>query len=216
MIMSARKGMYRVRARKVIEGMKKRNFEGLFFETMGAAVNEICDRIPDNCLVGLGGSETIVEVGLVDALRRMNIRLLDRYAEGITRKDIFRMRREGLMTDVYIAGCNAITEDGILVNQDGFGNRVAAMAFGPEKVILIAGMNKVVKTLDEAICRIKTTAAPLSAVRIGIETPCARTGFCRDSTCRPPNRICGQLFISEASMLDDRVTVVLVGEDLGF
>ena len=214
--MDAKTKIYREKAEKVIENFKKRNMNGIYCENRKQAVEEILKMIPDNALVGLGGSETIIETGLVDALRKRNIRLLDRYKEGVSKEEVDAMRREGLLSDVYIASSNAITVDGKLVNMDGTGNRVAAMIFGPKKVVLMAGMNKVVRTVEEAISRIKNHAAPLNAVRVNKETPCYHLGYCNDPHCFPPNRICSQLVILESSMVPGRVTVVLVGEDLGY
>jgi hypothetical protein len=126
------------------------------------------------------------------------------------------MRREGLLSDVYIASSNAVTADGKLVNQDGVGNRVAAMIYGPKKVILLVGMNKVVRTVEDAVARIKTVAGPMDAIRVEKNTPCSKLGFCTDPNCYPPNRICSQLVIIESSLFPERITVVLVGEELGY
>ena len=213
---AAKKQTHRNQAEHIIKAMKKRNINGVYFENSEEAVQAVCKMIPDNALVGLGGSETIHETGLVDALRKMNIRLLDRYQEGITKEEVNQMRREGLLSDVYIASSNAVTSDGKLVNQDGIGNRVAAMIYGPHKVILMVGMNKVVGTVDDAISRIKTTAGPMDSIRVGKETPCSKLGFCNDPHCHPPHRICSQLVIIESSLISDRMHIVLVGEELGY
>ncbi len=214
--MDAKAKIYREKAETVIENLKRRNMNGIYCDNREKAVEEILKMIPDNVLVGLGGSETIVETGLVDALRKRNLRLLDRYKEGVSKAEVDAMRREGMLSDVYITSSNAITIDGELVNMDGIGNRVAAMIFGPKKVILMAGMNKIVRTVEDAISRIKNHVAPLAAVRANKKTPCYHLGYCRDPHCHPPNRICSQLVILEASMVPGRIMVVLVGEDLGY
>ena len=190
--------------------------DGIYCDSREQAVDEILKMIPEGSLVGLGGSESIIEAGLVDALRKMDIRLLDRYKEGITTEEVNQMRHEGLNSDVYIASSNAVTVDGKLVNIDGTGNRVAAMIFGPSKVILLVGMNKVVKTLDDALSRVKNYTAPLNSVRVNIQTPCFHQGYCNDPHCHPPNRICSQIVIHENSMDLDRIMVVFVGEELGY
>jgi len=172
--------------------------------------------IRDGALVGLGGSMTVVDSGLIDALRKMNIQLLDRYKEGITPEETNEMRRKGILADVFITSCNAVTADGKLVNEDGIGNRVAGMIFGPEKVILMAGINKVVPTVEDGINRIKNYAAPINCVRLGKNTPCAQTGFCDDENCKTPDRICSQIVIIESNQVKNRITVVLVGEELGY
>lgn len=207
---------YRLQAEQVIKNFKKRGIEGLFCQSAALAVEEICRMIPAGSLVGLGGSETILESGLVAALRQMDIRLLDRYKDGVSKEEVNEMRRRGLAADIFICSSNAVTADGKLVNIDGTGNRVAAMIFGPAKVIVLAGMNKVTPDLDTAIARVKNTAAPANSLRVGVETPCSKTGFCQDPHCHPPHRICCQLVVTEASMTPGRVTVVLVGEALGY
>ena len=206
----------KLRAGQIIKDFKKRGMEGIFCETSAQAVEEICRMVPAGSLVGLGGSETVIESGLINALRRLDIRLLDRYKEGIGREEIDAMRRQSLLSDVFICSSNAITRDGKLVNVDGTGNRVAAMIYGPKKVIVIAGMNKVAPDLEGAIARVKNTAAPANSLRVNVETPCSKTGFCQDPHCHPPYRICCQLVVTEASMTPGRITVILVNENLGY
>jgi L-lactate utilization protein LutB len=211
-----KKATYQLQVKTIIKNFKKRGIDGIYCESSAQAVAEICRMIPAGTLVGLGGSETISEAGLLEALRRMDIRLLDRYKEGVSKEEVNEMRRQSLLADIYICSSNAVTADGKLVNMDGTGNRVAAMIFGPKKVIIMTGMNKVVADVEAAIARVKNTAAPANSIRVGIETPCSKTGFCQDPHCHPPNRICSQLVITEASMTPDRITVVLVGENLGY
>jgi hypothetical protein len=206
----------KLQAEQVIKNLKKRGMDGILCETSAQAVEEICRMIPAGALVGLGGSETVIESGLIDALRRMEIRLLDRYKEGVSKDEVNDMRRQGLLADVFICSSNAITADGRLVNVDGTGNRVAAMIFGPKKVIVIVGMNKVAADLDGAIARVKGVAAPANSLRVGADTPCSHTGFCQDPHCHPPHRICCQLVVTEANMTPGRIVVVLVNEALGY
>ncbi len=208
--------IYAIQAAEIIKAFKKRNITGYYFSTAQEAINAVCSMIPEKSLVGLGGSVSIVESGLVDALRGMDIRLLDRYKEGVSKDDVAAMRVEGLASDIYLMSSNAITKDGMLVNIDGMGNRVAALIFGPKKVVVFAGMNKVCVDVDSAIKRVKNTATPPNARRVGVETPCSHKGFCQEPFCQPPNRICSQVVITEASTLPDRIHVVLVGEELGF
>lgn len=208
--------IYRAKALKVIENLKKRNMDGIYCENSGQAVAEIIKMIPHGSLVGLGGSETIIESGLVEGLRKLDIRLLDRYKGGISKEEINKMRRESLLSDIFITSSNAVTVDGKLVNIDGTGNRVAAMIYGPSKVIFLVGMNKVVRTFEDAISRIKNHSAPLNAVRVGVETPCFHLGYCNEPNCFPPHRICNQVVIIEANPTPGRIMVVLVGEELGF
>lgn len=211
-----KKACWQLQAGQIIKNLKKRGIAGIYCESSAQAVAEVCGMIPAGSLVGLGGSETILETGLVDALRQMDIRLLDRYKEGVSKVEVDDMRRQGLAADIFICSSNAITADGRLVNMDGTGNRVAAMIFGPAKVIVLAGMNKVAPDLDAAIARVRNSAAPANSLRVGVETPCSKTGFCQDPHCHPPHRICCQLVVTEASMTPGRVSVVLVGADLGY
>jgi hypothetical protein len=208
--------IYRSQAEEIIENLKKRNMDGAYFEKAEQAVAAILSEVPDDILVGLGGSESIVESGLVDALRKKNVKLLDRYKEGVTEEIVWEMRKEGLSADIYIASANAVTLSGKIVNVDGIGNRVSAMIFGPDKVFLLVGMNKVVKTVKEAVTRIKNYVAPRNAKRVDIDTPCSKRGYCQDLHCKPPHRICSQLVIIESSMLPDRIKLFLVGEELGY
>jgi len=208
--------LYAIQAKEIIKAFEKRNITGYYYSTASEAVSAIQKMIPEHALVGLGGSVSIIQSGLVDALRQMDVRLLDRYREGVSKEAVAAMRHEGLQSDVFIASSNAVTADGKLVNIDGSGNRVAAMIFGPKKVILLAGMNKVAPDVETALKRVKNVATPPNARRVGVETPCSVKGFCQDPHCRVPNRICMQVVITEASMMPDRLHVVLVGEALGF
>lgn len=211
-----KEAIFKKQAEQIIRQMNRQGIEGLYFPDAASAVDAICRMIPTGSLVGLGGSVTVTQTGLIDALRKLDIRLLDRFREGVTVDEVDAMRHENLRADVFIAGSNAVTLDGKLVNMDGKGNRVAAMIFGPKKVILVMGMNKVVPTIMDAITRIKTVAAPFNAVRVKHHTPCAVTGVCQDPNCAPPNRICSQLVIIESNAVKDRITVVLIGEEYGF
>lgn len=212
----AKKDIYKKQAAQIIKHLNKNNMYGVYYDNPEDAVQGICNMIPSGALVGLGGSETIIDSGLVDRLRKKDIVLLDRYKKGVTVAEVNKMRKEGLLSDYFIASSNAITLDGKLVNQDGIGNRVACMIYGPGKVILMVGMNKVVTDVAEAISRIKLTAAPQDSVRVNVPTPCSKTGICQDPKCYPPNRICSQLVIIESSMISDRIYVVLVGKEFGF
>jgi len=211
-----REHIYRKQAEQIIGHLKRNGMEGWYFDAASSAVEAICELIPSDAMVGLGGSVTVVETGLIKALRAMDIKILDRFRDGVTVEEVDAMRQETMRSDFFIASTNAITLDGKLVNMDGMGNRVAAMIYGPKKVIVVAGMNKVVPTVMDAITRIKSVAAPLNAVRVNKQTPCFVTGGCQDPNCTPPNRICGQLVIHEASMIPGRITVVLIGEEYGF
>jgi len=171
--------------------------------------------IPPGATVFRCGSMTAVGMGLWEAIADLpEVNLIDPYRPELSPAEGLELRRQGLTADVMIASTNAITLDGKLVNLDGMGNRVAAMAFGPKKVILVVGMNKVAPDLESAVARVKNYAAPVNAIRLGIKTPCVETGLCAD--CKTPQRICNMWSTIEGHMIKDRIHVKLVGEDLGY
>ncbi len=206
----------RRQAMTLIKNFQRRGIDGAYFATCAEAVEDICAAIPVGALVGLGGSETLIESGLLDALRKMDIRLLDRYKPEVSRAEVDEMRRQGLLADIFLMSSNAVSADGRLVNIDGTGNRVAALVFGPKKVVVLAGMNKVTADLETAVSRARNSAAAANSLRVGADTPCAHSGFCQDPHCHPPQRICCQLVITEGGMVPGRIRVVLVGESLGY
>ena len=176
---------------------------------------EVLAMIPHGATVFRCGSLSTTSMGLwtrIAALPKVNI--IDPYVHGITLQESVVERRKGLTADIMISSSNAITLDGRLVNLDGLGNRVAAMMFGPKKVILVVGMNKVAPGLDFAIARIKHFVAPVNAIRIGIEAPCMANGLCAD--CRSAERVCNMWSIIEGRRKKGRIHVKLVGEGLGY
>ena len=171
--------------------------------------------IPERAKVYRGGSMTAADMGLWEAIAQLpGVDVIDPYRAGLSPEEGLKVRRRGLTADVMIASSNAITLDGKLVNLDAMGNRVASLTFGPEKVILVVGMNKVAPDLDTAIARVKHYAAPVNATRLGLKNPCVETGLCAD--CRSPQRICNMWSIIEGHMIKDRIHVKLIGENLGY
>ena len=156
---------------------------------------------------------TIKECGLMDALEKGNYTLIDRMT-AVTPQEKREIFAKTVMADYYLMSTNAITMDGELVNIDGFANRVSCLCAGPEHVIIIAGMNKVVKDVQSGLDRIRTKAAPPNTVRLGKNTPCAKNGVCGD--CFSPDCICSQIVITRRSGIPGRIKVILVNEDLGF
>jgi hypothetical protein len=215
-IAKPREVIFRQKAGHVIECLKRRNINGMYCRTTKEAVVEICRMIPDGASVALGGSVTVMQSGLLEELRSRNVDLLDRYRPGITSQEVEAVMARGMTADVQLMSCNAVTSDGKLVNEDGRGNRVAGLIFGPKKVIMMVGVNKIVRSVEDGITRIREVAAPLNCVRLGLDTPCARTGFCDDANCVPPARVCSQITIIESNRVKDRLTVVFVGEELGY
>ncbi len=197
-------------AQKVIKGLESRKMKGYYAATPEEAKQLALQLIPKGSTVTMGGGMSVHEIGLYDALQGEDYCFIDR--------DKAPDRREAMLkaytADVFLASVNAMTEDGILVNIDGTANRVSAIAYGPEKVIFIVGMNKVCNDLDGAMKRARNVAAPVNAQRFGLSTPCAKTGACFD--CKSPDTICCQFLITRASMIPDRIHVILVNENLGF
>ena len=200
-------------AQKMIKNLKRRNFEAFYCPTAAEAVERVSAMIPDGSSVTWGGSMTIRDMGLTAALHKRDLTLLDRdLAE--TREEAQRIYREAFSADYYLSSVNAISEDGVIVNIDGNGNRVAAITFGPKHVILIAGLNKVTQDVQSALARARSTASPINAARFDIKTPCRTDGTCHN--CNSPESICNYIHFMRNSHPAGRHTVVLVGEDLGY
>lgn len=197
-------------AQKVIKGLESRNMKGFYAHSKGEALQIALGLIPDGSSVTMGGSVSAREIGLVDTLKVGNYSFIDR--------DLAVDKRAAALAaydvDVFLASCNAMTEDGILVNVDGNANRVSAIAYGPRKVIFIVGMNKICKDVDSAMKRARNVAAPINAQRFGLDTPCSKTGSCMD--CKSPDTICCQFLTTRYSRHEDRIFVILVDDNLGF
>lgn len=225
-----REWFYEKRARTAIDNLQKRNMNAQYVSSRQEAVSAVLEMIPPGALVARADSVSIDQVGIIPELIRRNqngiIDPLERDADGFLIAEAgekMRMHRESFFADVFLTGTNAVTLDGRLVNVDGFGNRVSAMTFGPEKVIVIAGINKIVRDVNEALERIRGFAAPMNAKRHNLkhyrpevgELPCVRTGSCVD--CNHDWRMCNYTVIIEGAIIEHkgRINVVLVGEGLG-
>ena len=200
-------------AATILSRLPKRNMEGWFCETRQEAVAKALELMPEGSVLSWGGSMSISECGLMDAVRERNYTLVDR-ALAVTPQEKRESFARTVMADYYLMSTNAITMNGELVNIDGFGNRVACLCSGPEHVIIIAGMNKVVNSVEAGIERIRTKAAPPNTTRLNKDTPCARTGVCGD--CFSPDCICSQTVVTRRSGIPGRIQIILVNEDLGF
>jgi len=202
-------------AKKIIEQLEKRGMEGSYAANATQARDEIIAMIPQGSTVYRCGSMSAVSMDLWPRIAKIpGVQVIDPFQPGLSFEDSLEPRRKGLLADVMITSTNAITLDGKLVNLDGLGNRVAAMIFGPKKVILIAGMNKVVPDVETAMARTKNYAGPVNAMRMNIQTPCAENGICVD--CKTPARICNIWTVIERQRLKGRIHVKLVGENLGY
>lgn len=202
-------------ARQIIAELGKKRMAGSFAPTISQAKEEVIRMIPEGSTVYRCGSTSLVEIGLWEEVKTLpGVTVIDPYRPELSPEEGLEQRRQGLSADIMISSTNAITLNGVLVNLDGMGNRVAAMAFGPKKVILVVGMNKVAPDLDTAFKRVKHHAAPLNNIRYGLPNPCVETGLCSD--CRTPTRICNMWSVIEGHMVKDRIHVKLVGESMGY
>ena len=197
-------------AQKVIRGLASRNMTGYYAASAEEAKKIALDLISEGSSISMGGGMSVHEIGLVDALKEGNYNFIDR--------DKAEDKRAAMLAaydaDFFLSSCNAMTEDGILVNIDGNSNRVSAIAQGPKKVIFIVGMNKVCDDVDGAMKRARNVAAPINAQRFGLDTPCAKTGSCFN--CKSPDTICCQFLITRFSRHEGRIHVILVNDSLGF
>lgn len=200
-------------AEQVIKNLKSRQMEGHYVQTKEEALALALELIPEGSSISWGGSMSIKAIGLPEALHKGNYKVLDRDLCA-TPEEKAEMMHQAFNCDYFLASCNAISEDGILVNIDGNANRVAAFAFGPKNVLLIVGMNKVVKSEEDAMSRARNEAAPINAQRFGLDTPCSKNGMCYD--CKSPDCICCQILITRYSRVAKRIKVILVDENLGF
>ena len=202
-------------AKDIIKNLEKRRMGGSYSPTAAQARDEIVEMIFQGATVFRCGSMTAVGMDLWEEIIKLpGVEVINPYQPGLSPEESLELRRKGMTADVMIASSNAITLDGKLVNLDGMGNRVAAMTFGPKKVILVVGMNKVAPDLDSAMARVKHYAGPVNAIRLGHNNPCVENGLCSD--CKSPQRICNMWSIIEGHMIKGRIHIKLVGENLGY
>ncbi len=201
-------------ASRLIKNLNRRNMEAFYCETGKEAVQKVSELIEDGSTITWGGSMTIRDLGIPDELRkRGTLQVLDRdLAE--TPEEKQEIYYQAFKSDVYLTSANAISEDGVIVNVDGNGNRVAAISWGPKKVIFVIGINKVVQTTDAALSRARGIASPINTQRFDIKTPCKIDGACHN--CNSPESICSYIHFLRNSRTKGRHTVILVGEILGY
>lgn len=200
---------------KLAENLKKRHFEAWYFTDTQDALDKLCALVPAEHTVSWGGSLSIDNEGVQAALGQKGCTLINR-DKAATPEERVELQRKALLADTFLGSANAIAESGEIVNVDGFGNRVAAYIFGPRQVVLLVGMNKAAKTLDDAMVRARTIASPLNMQRFaerGPDTPCAKTGSC--GNCTSPDSICSYITIMRLCKPAGRIKVILVGKDLG-
>lgn len=199
---------------KAVEALLKNRFDAKFYEDATEVLDELLSMIPQDATVGIAGSWTLQQLGIVEILETNGNKIFCHNKSGLTSEEILEMRRKQLTCDVFLTSTNAITADGRLVNTDATGNRVAAMTFGPKKVIIVAGANKIVKDINEAEKRIQTAAAPLNNKRLNKPNPCASIGHCMD--CQGPTRLCNVTSVIHKCPPATNISVLIVGEELGY
>jgi len=199
---------------RTIKTLRKRNMEGFFVKDKSELMMILKGLIDEKSTVGVGDSMTLFETGVIDFLRKGNYVFLDKYRDGITSEDKKEIYLQNFSTNTFMCSTNALTEDGELYNIDGNGSRVAPMLYGPKQVILVAGINKIVKDIEEAEKRVRNYAAPIDAKRLNKDTPCTTLGYCVD--CKSPNRICNDFTIIRGQFIKNRIKVIIVGEQLGY
>jgi uncharacterized Zn-binding protein involved in type VI secretion len=195
---------------KMIAAMAKNHIPAIFVRDAGEAFEKVMSMIPEGCNVGLGDSLTLKQIGVIDALEKGNYTFFNAWRQGLSPEESMDLKRRALVADVFVTGSNAVTLDGKIVNVDGHGNRTAAMLFGPRKVIVVVGVNKIVANVEEALNRIKTIAAPRNVKQkphVVPRPPCAVTGDCGD--CSGPWRICNKTVIIEGQFDNNRYTPVM-------
>lgn len=204
---------YEKRAAILVKNLKSRHFEACYCPTKQEALAKALEWIPEGASVGWGGAMSAQQIGLIDAVRTGNYRAIDRETAK-TPQEREQAARDCFGADVFLTGANGLSLSGEMVNIDGMGNRVSAIIYGPKEVLVIAGMNKVEDTLEKAVIRARTVAAPMNQQRFLRETPCAATGVCAD--CKSPDCICNQIVITRHCRPANRIKFILVGEELGF
>lgn len=202
-----------INGKKLVEALAKRNMAGFYCATREEALKKALELIPEGSSVTWGGSQSIKEIGLTEALKQGNFNVYDR-ADAKNPNEAEEIQRKAFSCDYYLASSNAITFDGQLVNIDGNGNRVAAMIFGPKNVVLVVGINKLTKDVDSAMDRIRNYASVVNVLRLNCDTPCKTTGKCCD--CTSPATVCCQVVTTRFSRVKDRIKVIIVGENLGY
>lgn len=199
---------------RTIKNLNRRNMDGLFVKDKNELIALLKKLIDDNSTVGVGDSMTLFETGVIDFLRKGDYVFLDKYRDGITSEEKKEIYLKNFSANTFMCSTNALTEDGELYNIDGNGSRVAPMLYGPKQVILVAGINKIVKDIEEAEKRVRNYAAPIDAKRLNKDTPCTTLGYCVD--CKSPNRICNDFTIIRGQFIKNRIKVIIVGEQLGY
>lgn len=218
-------GETKARIDKTMENLRRNNMEPYFCETSEEARELVKTLIGKGDVISSGGSVTLKQTGIIDIIKSSDYNYLDRSREGITREEVEEVYRKTFCADAFFTSTNAITENGELYNVDGNSNRVAAILYGPKSVVVVCGVNKLVKNIDEAIYRVKTKAAPPNTIRLGIDTYCAKKGQCVSLNkenpelcegCHGSGRICCNYVVCAQQRHVNRIKVIIINEELGY
>jgi L-lactate utilization protein LutB len=204
-----------LKANTIIKNLKKRNMDGVYCPTKEEALEKALSYMEEGSVVSWGGSMSVEEIGLKDAVVSGNYQVIDRsVAKNFEEQRVIFSK--AALADYYLMSTNAVTLDGELINIDGTGNRVAALCYGPKHIIMIVGMNKVVNNVEDGVARIRNTASAPNCIRLGLETPCSLTGRCGD--CYGDSCICSDIVITrrQSAAMKDRIKVIFVGKNLGY
>ena len=208
------KGNMKEMIKEVVKNLNNNNMAGYFVNDKKELIDLLQKLIPTHTTVGCGDSITLEDTGVFDFLREGDFIFYDKHESGLTSADKRKLYLKNFSADTFISGTNAITKDGKIFNIDGNGSRVAPMIYGPNQVILVAGINKIVENLETAIYRTRQIAAPLDAIRLNKETPCAKLGKCVD--CNHPQRICNDFVLITGQFQKKRIKVIIINQKLGF
>ena len=200
-------------AATVVRQLRQRHYDACYCRNTNELLEKIAAIIPEGSTITWGGSDTIRTSGVTAMLKAGNYKVYDR-DEARTEEEKLVVYRKAFECDYYLSSVNAISEDGVIVNIDGNGNRVAAITWGPKHVVLVVGLNKVCRDVDSAIKRARCLAAPTNMARFNLNTPCTKDGVCHD--CKSPDSICNYVSSQRMSHPAGRHIVILVGEELGY
>lgn len=210
---AVKKAYYEKRGQILVKNLRSRHFDAVYCDNAEEALEKALEWIPKESTIGWGGCRSVQQIGLLQAVKDGNYHTYDRDSAA-TMEERTKISKQCLTADVFLTGANALSLDGQMVNIDGIGNRVAAIVYGPDTVLVVAGMNKVVDTLEDAVTRARTIAAPVNNQRFDNQNPCKTTGTC--ANCKCETCICNQILITRNCRPAGRIKFILVGEDLGF
>ena len=202
---------------ELIGNWQKRNIDGVFCADKNQAHKIILEMIPQSASIGFSGSQTLEQLEVIEMLESRGNKVFNQYDPKFSREESLRARKLGAQADYYLASANAISQKGELVFFSAYGHRIAGIA-DAKRVILVCGLNKITSSLEEAIKRARNYATPLNCKRLNWDTPCLKDGICHNDECFGPeyNRMCCQVLVVEAEVSSGRMSVILVGEELGF